>query len=401
MTMRTLSRRMFRGPLGALCALGLVIGCSRPPAPSTPPKPPGPPPLAQAPLPATDADGLQRMFKLSGSPGMVAAVVRRDQTSVIGYGRLSPKDHTPPDGATLVRLQSVSKLFTAELLAKLAAEGRVKLSDPLQTFAPAGVAVPPARRVRSGDPGPITLLNLATHTAGLPRTDPEEREVQSPPAPQATADRWAWLAAQRGLYPPGKGAHYSNFGFDLLGDALASAARKPYAAALNEVVIAPLGLADTSAAPNPRQCARLLAPDAARALPACGDEAGPAASGGLYSTADDMARWLAYQLAPHPEGDERRISQAVYWRRDQLAYASGIDHAGQASGVGLAWIEVPASDTHPRLLEKTGGGDGFMTYVVIDPLRRVGLFLAIDRVGASRLDRLASEANDLVGQLGR
>jgi D-alanyl-D-alanine-carboxypeptidase/D-alanyl-D-alanine-endopeptidase len=159
-------------------------------------------------------------------------------------------------------------------------------------------------------------------------------------------------------------------------------------------------MTDTSAAPTPVQCARLLAPDAARALPACGDESGRAASGGVYSTANDMARWLAHQLAPNPSGDERRIGQAVYWRRDQLAYASGIDHSEPASGVGLAWIELPASDAHPRLLEKTGGGDGFMTYVVIDPARRVGLFLAIDREGAGRLNRLASEANDLVAQLG-
>ena len=79
-----------------------------------------------------------------------------------------------------------------------------------------------------------------------------------------------------------------------------------------------------------------------------------------------MALWLKAQLAPGAETDRRRISQAIYVQRATLKKAIGLDHAGLANAIGLAWIEQLAGPGHPRILEKTGGGDGFLTYVVLD-----------------------------------
>jgi D-alanyl-D-alanine-carboxypeptidase/D-alanyl-D-alanine-endopeptidase len=133
---------------------------------------------------------------------------------------------------------------------------------------------------------------------------------------------------------------------------------------------------------------------------ACLDTSYEAASGGLYSTGNDMARWMKSQLADGPPDPVRKISQATYVRRDQLAYAGGIDVAGPANGVGLAWIELAPDPGHPRLIEKTGGGYGFMTYIVLDPERRIGVFLAMNRMSGVDLKRLAEGANDLVATLG-
>ena len=81
---------------------------------------------------------------------------------------------------------------------------------------------------------PITLEELATHTAGL------EREIGT--APRRTPHfsypdyetRWYWLASTELKFTPGTQAYYSNVGFDLLSDALANAAHEPYAALLAE-----------------------------------------------------------------------------------------------------------------------------------------------------------------------
>jgi D-alanyl-D-alanine-carboxypeptidase/D-alanyl-D-alanine-endopeptidase len=306
---------------------------------------------------------------------------------------MGPGDPRVPDGATLVRLDSISKLFAAELLAKLVAAHKLALTDPLTRFAP------PGWTAAAKDP-PITLVELATHTSGLPRVYPLGVPTADPTADEAKAQRWAWLGQRRDARDAGKGAHYSNLGFDFLGDADAAAAGAGYDEALTNWVTAPLGLADTTPNPTSAACARMMAGDPGWNPPPCIDQTFHAASGGLYSTADDMARWMESQLAAGAPDAARQISQTIYVRRDQLAYASGVDIAGPANGIGLAWIELAPDAGHPRLIEKTGGGYGFMTYVVLAPAQRIGVFLAMNRMSGGGLARIAGEANDLVATLG-
>jgi D-alanyl-D-alanine-carboxypeptidase/D-alanyl-D-alanine-endopeptidase len=360
-----------------------------------------PAPTAPATLPALKLSppaeaAIAGLYTESRTPGMVVAVVEGDAVAVRGFGHISPTDRRVPDGATLVRLDSVSKLFASELLAKLVAARKLALTDPLTRFAPPGWAAPPPT---VGDP-PIALVQLATHTSGLPRVFPLGVPASPPSADQAFAERWAWLGKRRDARDPGKGAHYSNLGFDFLGDAEAAAAGASYGAALHDLVTGPLGMADTSADPSPDACARMMSADPGWNPPPCGDTSYMAASGGLYSTANDMARWMLSQLADGPPDPLRQISQAIYVRRDQLAYASGVDVAGPANGIGLAWIELAPDAGHPRLIEKTGGGYGFMTYVVLDPARRIGVFFAMNRMSGMALKLGAQRANDLVATLG-
>ena len=385
---RKRTRRVGRVGLG-LAAAALAFSLL-----SCPHAPPPPHPNATLRNPAERQldDALADLYAQSGAAGMVIAVVQADRVTIRGYGRIGPDDPRVPDGATLVRLQSISKLLASQLLAKLVAKNRLALNDALQRYAPAGGRVPQAK----GAP-PITLLDLATHTSGLPRVAAIQADL---PAPKAFEARWAWLTRQKRLPAPGAIAVYSNLGFDLLGDALASAANAPYGEALGREVTGPLGMKDTTAAPSAEKCARLMAGDAARRAWPCFDRTGDAASGGVYSTAGDMALWMKHELAPGAGADERRISQAIYVNRAVLKSAEGLDHAGPATGIGLAWIQLDATATHARLIEKTGGGDGFLSYIVLDPAHRVGLFFAINNVSGHRLPSLAAGANDLVGQLG-
>jgi D-alanyl-D-alanine-carboxypeptidase/D-alanyl-D-alanine-endopeptidase len=335
---------------------------------------------------------LYRIYLDSGANGMVLSAVSADgHGAIAGFGHVGPGVGPPPDGRTLVRLQSISKLFDCDLLSALVADGRLRLADPLQRYAPAGHTVPAPDK---GGP-PITLLTLATHTSGLPREG--IRPARS--ASEAETLRWIWLEHEAGLPPAGEDAVYSNIGFDLLGDAISAAAKAPYAAALLATVTGPLGMADTTPTPTPEQCARMLSPDPTRAPYPCKDQSWEAASGGLYSTAADMTRWLRAQVAPGADQDRRRISQAVYVQRASLKIAYGLDHAGPASAIGLAWIELQPTPEHPRVLEKTGGGDGFLSYVVIDPASHTGVFLAFDNLNDRRLPVVARDANALIGVL--
>ncbi len=190
------------------------------------------------------------MWLVSGAPGMVLVVVRGPDTVIEGYGETAKGNGHEPDAHSLIRLGSITKVFTTEVLGTLVAGGAAGLTDPLQRYA--GDAQVPTR-----DGQAITLLDLATHTAGLPREmgfDPAKPQFTWP----TRADRWAWLPKQVLGWTPGSAAAYSNIGFDLLSDALAKAAGKPYADLLHELVTGPLGMADTGFSPDPSQCARLM-----------------------------------------------------------------------------------------------------------------------------------------------
>ena len=327
----------------------------------------------QTPTPLPDlqlADALgQDLFVQSGSTGLVLVVVRGNQVFFRGYGETAPGSHQTPTQDSVVRLCSLTKIFTTDVLAKMVADGTVRLDDSLQKYAPPDAVVPKRGR-------PITLLDLATHTSGLPR----ELSQLPPGVPHFSFPdyhtRWRWLPNQRLRSTPGTAALYSNIGFDLLSDALEEAAHRQYAAVLAERTLNPLHMRNTTFFPNAAQCSRLLA--GAEDERACSVTEATAGSSGLYSTAGDMTLWLKYLLgtggaetpAQEPAG------QKVYLEPASLVRQKGLDHAGKPTGIGLGWIHILPEDSESHIVEKTGGGAGFETYIAINHARQTAVFVA-------------------------
>jgi D-alanyl-D-alanine-carboxypeptidase/D-alanyl-D-alanine-endopeptidase len=298
------------------------------------------------------------MYAAGMAPAMVVAVVRGDETYLDGFGETAPGSGIVPDSRSLVRIASLSKLFTSDVLAAMAAEGQVGLDDTLQALAPAGRVVPLAKGAQ-----PITLLNLATHTGGLPREAPEPR--------------WDWLAKVR-LKPAGISASYSNIGFDLLADALGVAGNAPYPDLLWHYTTGPLAMHDTTPSPDAEQCSRMIV----GGIPErpCEDQTVMAGNGGLYSTAADMAAWMRFQMdSTAPGAGRRAIAHRIYVDRSALKEVEGLDHAGPAAGIGLAWILLDPGDGTQPLLEKTGNIGGFMSYIAMAPGAQAGVFVSMAR----------------------
>ncbi|MCC6918444.1 MAG: D-alanyl-D-alanine-carboxypeptidase/endopeptidase AmpH [Alphaproteobacteria bacterium] len=305
------------------------------------------------------------MYAAGVAPGMVVAIVRGEETYLRGFGETAPGNGVVPDAHSLVRIASLSKLFTSDVLAAMVADRRVALDDTLQSHAPSGRIVPFGKGA-----APIRLLNLATHTSGLPREAPEPR--------------WDWLEKVK-LKPAGVAASYSNIGFDLLADALGQASGMPYPRLLAHYTTGPLGMQDTTPAPTPEQCRRMIT----GGIPEkpCEDQTVMAGNGGLYSTAADMAIWMRYQMDDQDRaGAERRlIAHEIYVNRNDLTEAEGLDHAGHAEGIGLAWILLRPEDGSQPLLEKTGNIGGFMSYIALIPDKQVGIFVSLARSTDPRL----------------
>ena len=107
---------------------------------------------------------------------------------MFGFGRRSERTFRPPDGDTIFRIGSIIKAFTGQVLASLAADGIVSLTDRLTKYAHE------FEESLSEGGGPIRLIDLATHSAGLPREAPHGDEPPGNPFVMITKAAFAaWL----------------------------------------------------------------------------------------------------------------------------------------------------------------------------------------------------------------
>jgi D-alanyl-D-alanine-carboxypeptidase/D-alanyl-D-alanine-endopeptidase len=329
----------------------------------------------------------------------VLAVVRGDESIVLGFGETRPGSKVEPDGRSILRMGSIAKVMAGHVLASMAADGTLNLVHPLAKYAPAGAKVPTFAGRE------ITLLDLATYTGGLPRElpdVPDPKPGENPFTPFQADAYWRWLAHATLPYAPGSGAMYSNLGFGLLGEALAKAGGKPYATLLAERVATPLGMLDTTTKLPPAQMPRAMT-----GLDLDGKEAplwetptAMDASGNVFTTGDDMVRWMRWQLAVNDAAgaEVRMIDQAPYRWHDGLKAAVGVG-GEKMDGLGLGWIISMAREKRPLILTKSGGIAGFMTYVVLAPTRGVGVFVAVNRLNFPMFEGLTSAVHDLVADL--
>lgn len=338
----------------------------------------------------------EHIFYNSGATGMALVVIDGDQVVNRSFGDTKPGNNLRPRPDSLIRIASITKLMTSEVMVKMAEEGRVKLTDPLKKYAPHGAQVP-SYNTRQ----PITLLNLATHTSSLPREQPGQKPPKTPVFTWPTqAQRWQWLEQAKVTVPPGVHASYSNLAYDLLADALSRAAGKSYNALLREKITGPLGMVDTTLTPSAEQCSRLMV--AATGSSACRNTTAAAGSGGIYSTPRDIQRWMQQFLSSKASGPRKTTAakeQTMYFQRRDLVSLKGMDVPGDADALGLGWVYMAPKDGLPGMIQKTGGGGGFITYMAMSPQSNVGVFVVVTRSELTRFTNMSDPVNRLVGDL--
>jgi D-alanyl-D-alanine-carboxypeptidase/D-alanyl-D-alanine-endopeptidase len=338
------------------------------------------------------------LFLQSKVPALVVGVVRNGKTAVYGFGETSEGSAKPPDGNTLLRVGSLTKAFTGQVLASLVASKKLGFTDRLQERLGWNVIVPQ----RNGHE--IRLIDLATHTSGLPREVEREPGPSDDPFSTLTAEVYRKaLGADPLVFAPATGALYSNFAFDILSAALAHSAEKDYAALLKELVLNPAGLKDTVLDLRPGDKTRLLQghdfsgkpmPDVKTPLIAAG-------ASGIYSTPNDILRWLSWHLDRFSaeEAETRLLDHASYREREGLNPVSGLDECGRMDAMGLGWVVMKPQGDRPLILQKAGGLQGIFSYTAFAPTRGVGVFIAINKFDFGAALTMASAVNDLIGQL--
>ena len=277
--------------------------------------------------------------------GAVVGIVKHGDRRILAYGTAKPD--------SIYEIGSISKTFTALILARFAAEGRVRLDQPVRTLLPSRVVAKPN--------GPeITLLDLATHHSGLPGMPDNlaSGEMNRAVAEYGTSDLYAFLA-RHGVERPAN-AHflYSNLGFGLLGQALAHFAGTNYAELLRNEVTLPLGLRDTTIVLSLEQQDRLIQTYNRRHEPVRAWDLGAlAGAGGIRSTAADLLTYLEAQMHPEMLAPELDTLRTALTESHQLRADTG---SGQR--IGLAWIYFPESGIYMH----NGAISGYTSYAFFD-----------------------------------
>jgi CubicO group peptidase (beta-lactamase class C family) len=333
-----------------------------------------------------------------GATAVSVAAVRGDERGVVCLGRTAAVGGAATGPATGFDLCSLSKTFTALLLAELHARGEVSLDDPITRH------LPPGERPRRGAAHRITLLHLATHTAGLARLPANLLPTALPrwgslPYSRYTTDHLRRAVARSRPWPaPGRYLRYSNFGVGLLGHVLAEATGESYPELLATRVCAPLGLADTAVVPAPDPRTRNAPPRTAtppgwatghrrgRPLPPMTAHGLPAA-GGVVSSARDMLRFLEAHLRPATSPLATALAEV---RRPRLALPRLDQH------LALVW-NVRRFPDHD-LYFHSGGDRGFATFAGFSPEADVGL-VALANAGPDRRAEVPKVAYGLLRAL--
>ncbi|WP_318393112.1 D-alanyl-D-alanine-carboxypeptidase/endopeptidase AmpH [Enterobacter sp.] len=333
------------------------------------------------------------IFYGSGATGMAMVVIDGNQRVFRSFGETRPGSNVHPQLDSVIRIASISKLMTSEMLVKLLDQGVVKLNDPLSKYAPPGASVP------THNGAPITLVNLATHTSALPREQPGGAAHRPVFVWPTREQRWNWLSTATLKSTPGSQAAYSNLAFDLLADALSTAAGKPYPQLFEEQITRPLGMKDTTFTPSPDQCKRLMV--AEKGASPCNNTLAAIGSGGVYSTPGDMMRWMQQFLSSdfYARNNQADRMQTLIYQRTQLTRVIGMDVPGKADALGLGWIYMSPKNGRPGIIQKTGGGGGFITYMAMVPKDNVGVFVVVTRSPLTRFANMSDGVNDLVTEL--
>jgi CubicO group peptidase (beta-lactamase class C family) len=296
---------------------------------------------------------------------------QRKPVWVEGLGVTDSNARDRVGAGTIFSIQSTSKNFTAAAIMVAVQRGLLDLDRPITDYL-ANFTV--QSRFESMPQRKMTLRLLLSHRAGFTHEAPVGNNF-NPAFPDFETHirsiSRTWLR-----YPVGERYRYSNLGVDLAGYILQLVLGYPFAACLKSLIFDPLGMADSTAATEVYT---------RRSDRAIGHEKGYAAvplktplipSGGVYTSARDMANYLAFHLN-RGQFDGKKVLDESLWR-EMHSFSLGGDY-----GLGVIRTELRYGDTPIRMLNHKGGGFGFGCVCSYCPEAELGWMAMFNRPAAA------------------
>lgn len=174
--------------------------------------------------------------------GLSIGILKDGKITTYGYGETARGNKWLPTSNTIFEIGSITKTFTATLLAYYVNEGKVKLTDPVTKYLPDSVAANPALKT-------VTLQSLSNHTSGLPRMpgnlDFSGADALNPYKSYNKQQLFAYLRTCKLGSQPGERYDYSNLGVGLLGTILSQISGKTFDQMVTDIICTPLTMQST------------------------------------------------------------------------------------------------------------------------------------------------------------
>lgn len=341
---------------------------------------------------APEIDALFAGFQAdSHIPGMVYGVVqdgRLVHVKGLGVQDLDARRPVTPD--SLFRIASMTKAFTALAILQLRDEGKLRLDDLAELYVPEmkGWTYPTADSPR------IRVRDLLHHVGGLVTDDPWGDRQQVLPDEDFARMIAAGVPFSR---VPQSQHEYSNFGYALLGRIVSAASGMAYQDYVRSRILAPLGMDSTGYEVDAAPCDRLAVGyrwENGRwsAEPEMRDGAFRS-MGGLVTSANDYAKWVAFLLSAWPPRDDpdtgpvkratvREIAQGLnFVSVVNRTGSSGASACKQALAYGMGWRVAQDCDLGLTLAHG-GGYPGYGSHVMLMPDLGTGVFAMANRTYA-------------------
>lgn len=331
----------------ALCALGMTFGLQ-----------------ASANSQSID-EFIDRELPASGAPGVAYAIVDSGDIRSGAQGTILAGGEQPLTPDTPFLIGSISKSFTALGIMQLVEAGRVDLDTSVQAYL----------AVFQGHPsGAITVRQLLSHTSGYSTVQGNSRHKDRSLSEGTLAEHVARVARWEPAYRPGERWEYSNTNYQVLGALIEAASGQDYASYVQAHILTPIGMNDSfvsdGRAPGDIAIGHRPWFGGKRAYDLGRTERVNAPAGGIFASANDLARYLAKML----NGEDDIISAANKTRMLRPAsevspfYGLGwfIDvetgtafHGGLVPGTETLATLAPSEDKGVVVLVNANGGIGF------------------------------------------
>ena len=319
-------------------------------------------------------------LKSSGTPGLAVGVWKDGKVVYArGFGVLALGGGRAVTPQTVFHMASISKTFVAMGVLQLMEQGKVKLDDPVTKYVPYFQLKDPRYKV-------ITVRQVLSHTAGMP--DVTDYLWYKPEYDDKALERYIrGLKDSTLIAAPGEKWQYSNIGFELLADLIATVSGEPFEVYVQRHILTPAGMRHSTFLMTDVDSANLAT---GHLMGKKGQERSAyypynrrhAGSSTLHSNVDDMLRWGAINIGRGTLDGKKILEPATY----DLAWKPQIDLTSLYLGfmkqmkmdlpirkveMGLGWLLMDYNGH--RVVNHDGSDRGFRSTLFISPDRHTAL----------------------------
>jgi CubicO group peptidase (beta-lactamase class C family) len=326
-----------------------------------------------------DAEIRHYMMK-KGIVGLSIGILYNGKSVFYGYGETAEGSKEIPNEHTIYEIGSLSKTFTATLLAISADSGIVKLDDPVSKYLPD--SIPPLQY----EGIPVTLKLLSNHTSGIPYmpSNMHPANKRNPYKDYTVSDLFSFYTHFSLERKPGEHYEYSNLAFATIGVILEKAYQKSYETLVREKICEPMGMFDTWQFIRENDSLRFAQGYGRLGKPVSHwDLDGFAGAGALRSTAEDLLKYAKLNMGIGPP-DLVDASNLV----QKLTFSKG-------HYVGMGWlIHKPGSH---QIIMMGGLTGGFNCYLFVNREKQIAVVILSNKWGS----HVETPAYGLIEWLGK